>query len=60
MTRFPDLKRIEAAIKNKDLNDLRWAIEYCRMRIGIATRKEHEQYWKGIRKKVQEALTNSD
>jgi hypothetical protein len=38
MTRLKELKRIEAAIEHKNNAELLWALEYCRMRLGIAPR----------------------
>jgi hypothetical protein len=56
MTRFKELKRIELAIDHKNLVELQWAISYCRMRLQIATRKDHEKYWRQVEKKVTRAL----
>ena len=38
MTRFKELRRIEAAIEHRNQAELRWAADYCRMRIRIAPR----------------------
>lgn len=56
MTRFKELTRIEAAIEHVNESELRWADSYCRMRLGIAVRKEHVKYWQGIERKVAAAL----
>lgn len=56
MTRFKELARIKTAIKNKNEPELRWAAEYCRMRLRIATRKDHAKYWHGIEREVTDAL----
>jgi len=44
MTRFKEMLRIEAAIKHKDKNELGWALAYCKMRLGIAPRKDHQKH----------------
>jgi hypothetical protein len=56
MTRFKELARIQAAIKHRNESELRWAIEYCQMRLRIATRKDHAKYWCGIERDVADAL----
>jgi hypothetical protein len=56
MTRFKELARIQAAVKHKNESELRWAVEYCHMRIRIATRKDHAKYWRGIEREVMDAL----
>jgi hypothetical protein len=52
MTRFKELKRIEAAIEHKDHVELEWAIGYCKMRLRIAGKK----YWRQMERKVTKAL----
>jgi hypothetical protein len=56
MTRFKELKRIEAAIKHKDQIELQWAIGYCKMRLSIPGKADHEKYWRQIERKVAQAL----
>jgi len=56
MTRFKELARIEAAIKHRDESDLRWALEYCRMRVSNCTRKHGVQRRKQIERRVMAAL----
>jgi hypothetical protein len=58
MTRFKELKRIEAALEHKDRAALQWALGYCTMRIKIATRKEHVKEWREIESKVKAALAS--
>jgi hypothetical protein len=60
MSRFKELKRIEAAIKNSDKADLGWAESYCAMRIQIATRKDHQKYWREIQQNVRKAAAESE
>jgi hypothetical protein len=56
MTRFKELARIEAAIEHKDEVDLRWALDYCKMRLSISAHKEILKHWKKIEKDVIQAL----
>jgi hypothetical protein len=59
MTRFKELERIESAIEHKNEPELQWAISYCKMRLQLARRKDHEKYWRAIEKKVNDALADS-
>jgi hypothetical protein len=59
MTRFKEQSRIELAIEHGDRVQLTWAAGYCRMRLRIATRKDHQKYWRKMEQKVQKALENS-
>jgi len=52
MTRFKELARIQAAIEHKNESELRWAAEYCQMRLRVATRKDHAEYWRGVEREV--------
>jgi hypothetical protein len=56
VTRFKELQRINAAIENRNETELRWAEAYCKMRLQIATRREHTKSWRNTQKKVQSAL----
>jgi hypothetical protein len=56
MTRFKELKRIEMAIHQGNEQELKWALQYCRMRLSIVTMKVHEKHWRKRIKKVQAAL----
>jgi hypothetical protein len=60
VTRFKELRRIEAAIKDKDQRSLAWALSYCEMRIKIANRKDHEKHWRGLKSRVEKAISTSD
>jgi hypothetical protein len=60
MTRFKELARIEAAIENGDLDELRWAAAYCTMRLSILSRKEHIAYWESVRRKVASAIKTEE
>ena len=56
MTRFKELARIRAAIKNNDEAELRWAVGYCRMRLQIAVRKDHVKYFEKLERETTSAL----
>jgi hypothetical protein len=56
MTRFEELSRIQAAIEHGDEPELGWALEYCQMRLRIATRKDQAKYWRGIGRDVTNAV----
>ncbi len=56
MTRFKELERIEAAIEHNNKADLHGALDYCKMRLSIAPRKDHQKYWSKIEKRVRQAL----
>ena len=60
MTRFKDLARVQAAIKHNNESEPRWALNYCKMRLSIAARKEHIKHCKKIEKEVLQALQNSN
>jgi hypothetical protein len=55
MTRFKEGRRIAAALKNRDARELDWAASYCRMRIEVATRKDHLKHWQALHRKIQAA-----
>jgi len=59
MTRFSELKRIESAIEHRNKAELEWAADYCRMRLQIATRKDHQKHWRKMERQVQKALDDS-
>lgn len=57
MSRFSELVRIEAAIKNKSSKELEWALWYCRMRQALPTAlPSHVRYWAGIEEKVSSVM----
>jgi len=60
MTRFKELRRIEKAIENKDIAELQWSLSYCKMRLQIATMKQHVKHWTERLNKVQAALKGTD
>ena len=56
ITEFEELERIESAIENKTKLELQWAIEYCRMKVQKATRKDHLKYWQRLGQSVRGIL----
>jgi len=56
MTRFKELRRVEAAIEHKNEAELRWSLWYAQMRARIAPNKRHEKYWQDMKCKIQAAL----
>lgn len=56
MTRFKELKRIEAAISHKNLEELKWAESYCKSRLASASMKEHQKHWNKLLKKIENAF----
>ena len=56
MSRFPELRRIEAAIASKDDRELRWALAYCESRLAISTMRQHQKHWQVLIARVQAAL----
>lgn len=57
MSRFKELRRIEAAIDHRDRRELEWAAAYCAMRLKIATRKSHGKHWRRLLQKVTAMLS---
>ncbi len=57
MSGFSEVKRIEAAIKNKSAKELEWSLWHCQMRQGIPSAQPGEvRYWRGIEALVREAM----
>jgi hypothetical protein len=56
MTRFKELRRIEAAIEHKNESELQWALRYCEARQGLA-KKTHSSFWYRVEKRIRAALT---
>ena len=58
MTRSKELSRIERAIEHRDEAELRWAAEYCRLRlhhIRVLDRGS-ESRWRKLEQRIREAL----
>ncbi|HEY6414398.1 MAG TPA: hypothetical protein VIX42_11980 [Edaphobacter sp.] len=55
MSRFSEVARIEAAIKNKNSKELEWSIWYCQMRQRLPSAlKAHVKYWSEMEDKVRQ------
>ena len=57
MPPFSEVRRIEAAIKNKNAKELEWSLWYCRMRQTVPSARPADlRYWSGIEERVQAVL----
>lgn len=57
LSKFSEVDRIEAAIKNKNAKDLEWSLWYCRMRQAVPSAQPGEvKYWNGIEALVKETM----
>jgi hypothetical protein len=57
VSKFSEVDRIEAAIKNKNAKELEWSLWHCRMRQAIPSAQPGEvKYWRGIEALVKEAI----
>jgi len=57
MSRFSEVTRIEAAIKNKNAKELEWSLWYCRMRQVVPSARPADlKYWSGIEALVKETM----
>ena len=58
MPQVSEVARVEAALKNKGLKELQWALWYCRMRQSVASARPADvRYWSAVEAQVQEILT---
>ena len=54
---FSEVRRIEAAIKNKNAKELEWSLWYCRMRQAVPSARPADlKYWSGVEALVKETL----
>ena len=64
MTRFKELRRIEAAIENCDSKELIWARDYCAMRIKVANQlglsgskvKSQTTHWQKLIDRINDSI----
>ncbi len=56
MTRFKELQRIELAIKNKNQDEINWALNYCKSRLKIARLKTHIKHWEKLIIKLSDSI----
>lgn len=60
MPPFSEVRRIEAAIKNKNAKELEWSLWYCRMRQTVPSARPADlRYWSGVEEQVRVVLTPS-
>jgi hypothetical protein len=64
VTRFKELQRIRLAIQHKKISELKWALDYCRMRVGIAgqfsKQSAQQKHWRNIEQQVGAPMSESD
>lgn len=57
MPPFSEVRRIEAAIKNKNAKELEWSLWYCRMRQSVPSARPADiRYWSGVEEQVSAVL----
>jgi len=57
MPPFSEVRRIEAAIKNRNARELEWSLWYCRMRQSVPSARPADlRYWSGVEAQVSELL----
>ena len=57
MPPFSEVRRIEAAIKNKNAKELEWSLWYCRMRQTVPSARPADlRYWSGVEEQVTAVL----
>lgn len=56
MTRFKEGRRIERAIKNKDKDELDWAMYYVNSRLAYLPSDAHGKAWIKSKKEIQDVL----
>jgi hypothetical protein len=56
VTRFKELRRIEAAIEYRHIVELRWALDYCEMRLRIARLQTHRSHWRKLAQQIRATL----
>lgn len=60
MTRFKEQRRIDKAIEHKNIEELKWALNYCRSRLDIAPLKSHVKRWEKQIKLVEAAILSAE
>jgi hypothetical protein len=57
MPPFSEVRRIEAAIRNRNAKELEWSLWYCRMRQTVPSARPADlRYWSGVEEQVQAVL----
>ncbi|MEW8441344.1 MAG: hypothetical protein AB2689_24610 [Candidatus Thiodiazotropha taylori] len=60
MTRFKEQRRIDNAIEHRNIEELNWALSYCKSRLGISKLKVHVKRWKKQIRDIEEAITDAE
>jgi hypothetical protein len=58
VTRSKELRRIERAIADRNVSELRWALAECELRRRHS--KRHSGLWHQIEKRIRAALTEAE
>ncbi len=57
MPPFSEVRRIEAAIRNRNAKELEWSLWYCRMRQSVPSARPADlRYWSGMEEQVNAVL----
>jgi hypothetical protein len=56
MSRFPEMQRVERALKSKEVHQLQWALAYCESRLTIDTDPQLREQWRALLESVRQAL----
>ena len=48
MTRFKELRRIEAIIEHNNKEEISWVLVYCKNRLKLAKLKQHIKHWQQL------------
>ena len=48
--------RIESAIKDQNLDELKWALDYSKMMLQLSSMKEHQKQWKQYIAKINHVI----
>jgi hypothetical protein len=60
VTRFKELRRVEAALVHKSEVELRWAQKFCEFRLGLSKDKRGASQWRKRLKEVEAALRRDE
>ncbi|MGE3175457.1 MAG: hypothetical protein AB7O97_22735 [Planctomycetota bacterium] len=56
MSRFPEVQRVERAIRTKEAHQLRWALDYLESRLKLDHGPELQQQWTALLERVRQAM----
>ena len=54
MSRFAELRRIDAALSTRDQSELEWARRYATERLETAGLQHHLKHWRAILRKIED------